>query len=264
MKQMTKEELIEYFIKQLGDNEILGQVMTIKEIREKLNNSIKSVTYNQTRLNNTGSWEPEKGNVNFNIYAISPAKEVVVIIHELLHVLSTTSIRKVNEEQFLKCGLVLRNTPVPPERIVRWNNAINEGMTECLAMKIAGKYDNYSGYRDEMSIYRILSVIIGEKEMLNTYFSDIDENYCDSVSLLEIKAANIFKDDIIKKYGPILGMEINETIKRVLRLSDQLNILNLKKSIYGLNEKGNSLMNKIAQEINNTLRQTIEKNRYND
>ena len=45
MKQMTKEELIEYFIEQLGDNEILGQVMTIEQIREKLNTIIKDVRY---------------------------------------------------------------------------------------------------------------------------------------------------------------------------------------------------------------------------
>ena len=38
MKQMTKEELIEYFIEQLGDNEVLGQFMTIEQIREKLRN----------------------------------------------------------------------------------------------------------------------------------------------------------------------------------------------------------------------------------
>lgn len=45
MKQMTKEELIEYFIEQLGDNEILGQVMSIEQIREKLGYIVKDVTY---------------------------------------------------------------------------------------------------------------------------------------------------------------------------------------------------------------------------
>lgn len=37
MKRMTKEELIEYFMEQLQDNEVFGQVMTIDQIRKKLN-----------------------------------------------------------------------------------------------------------------------------------------------------------------------------------------------------------------------------------
>ena len=45
MKQMTKEELIEYFIEQLGDNHVLGKYLTIEQIRERLNENINEVVY---------------------------------------------------------------------------------------------------------------------------------------------------------------------------------------------------------------------------
>ena len=51
MQKMSKEELIEYFIEILGDNHVLGKYFSINEIRERLNQDIKNVTY-----------EPEKGN----------------------------------------------------------------------------------------------------------------------------------------------------------------------------------------------------------
>lgn len=45
MKQMTKEDVIEYFIEQLGDNHVLGKYLTIEQIREKLNENINEVIY---------------------------------------------------------------------------------------------------------------------------------------------------------------------------------------------------------------------------
>ena len=45
MKRMTKEELIEYFMEQLEDNDVFGQAMTTDRIREKLNKYIARVTF---------------------------------------------------------------------------------------------------------------------------------------------------------------------------------------------------------------------------
>ena len=91
MKQMTKEELIEYFIEQLGDNKILGQVMTIEQIREKLNAVIKDVSYADDIKIFDASWKLQQdgtGIVNFDINKIAKDQERRIIVHELLHALS--------------------------------------------------------------------------------------------------------------------------------------------------------------------------------
>ena len=78
MKQMTKEELIEYFIEQLGDNEVLGKIMTIDQIREKLNYMIKDVTYNKEIRNYMASWSYEndgRGVINFDLDQIEEGQE---------------------------------------------------------------------------------------------------------------------------------------------------------------------------------------------
>ena len=95
MKQMTKEELIEYFIEQLGDNEILGQFITIEQIREKLKTVIRDVTYIAETENAEAHWEIEsdgRGTINFDLEKILPEYERLTIVHELLHVLSTSII----------------------------------------------------------------------------------------------------------------------------------------------------------------------------
>jgi len=75
MKQMTKEELIEYFIEQLGDNEVLGQFMTIEQIRQKLNFSIRKVTYNSEIGNTAASWRKDSGVINFDLRKNSLSEE---------------------------------------------------------------------------------------------------------------------------------------------------------------------------------------------
>ena len=45
MKQISKEELIQYFIEQLGDNSILNDYLSIEEIRERLNKNILVVVF---------------------------------------------------------------------------------------------------------------------------------------------------------------------------------------------------------------------------
>lgn len=56
MKKRNKEELIEYFIEQLGDNRFLGKIMSVDQIREKLNSTIKEVVYdNKAKIETTGN-----------------------------------------------------------------------------------------------------------------------------------------------------------------------------------------------------------------
>lgn len=73
MKQMSKEELIEYFIEQLGDNEVLGNVMSIDQIRKNLNYIIKDVTYNDEIGNFAAGCEIDldgRVNINFDLRKI--------------------------------------------------------------------------------------------------------------------------------------------------------------------------------------------------
>ena len=95
MKQMTKEELIEYFIEQLGDNEILGQFINIEQIREKLQGVIRNVTYNAETEDAVAHWEIEsdgRGIVNFDLEKILPEYEKLTMVNELLHALYTSII----------------------------------------------------------------------------------------------------------------------------------------------------------------------------
>lgn len=112
MKQMTKEELIEYFIEQLGDNEILGPIMSIEQIRDKLNYIVKDVTYHEEPGNFAGGWVIDKngtGTVNFDIRKIPLREEKAIIVHELLHALSTSSktqrVGKYYTDKLEKCGI---------------------------------------------------------------------------------------------------------------------------------------------------------------
>ena len=144
MKQMTKEELIEYFIEQLGDNEILGKFMTIDQIREKLNRLIKEVTYNSEQENFSASWNSSDGIVNFDTRKIPSSEEKNKIIHELVHVLSTSrtvqTLKDNGEYISYKVGLsyydCIKQGDVSDNFWVQ-NRAINEGITDSLADKIA-------------------------------------------------------------------------------------------------------------------------------
>ena len=93
MKQMNKEELIEFFIEQLGNNEILGKIISIEQIKNKLDYIIRDVTYEEDKqIYADASWNPEpsgKGILNFNLNRIKTFEDYKkIIVHELLHALS--------------------------------------------------------------------------------------------------------------------------------------------------------------------------------
>lgn len=262
MKQMNKEELIEFFIEQLGNNEILGKIISIEQIKNKLDYIIRDVTYEEDKqIYADASWNPEpsgKGILNFNLNRIKTFEDYKkIIVHELLHALSSKIIllkKGINlkgkfEEVNVKSGLqISKNVRYYSDGTIKFekqNVAVNEGMTDILAEKITGIQNNT--YSTEKCIYKIVSIIVGEDNMLKEYFS---ENIQEEKSSLDI-----FKEDIIKKYGEVLGNDINEDLKKVLQLSDQL--LNLK--INRCMEFGNTPMNVMFQEkVKNELYDTLE------
>lgn len=210
MEQMNKKELIEYFIEQLGNNEILGKVMSIKQIREKLNNIVEVVTYKDEPGNFSGGCSIDKNGkviINFDTKKISYREEDVIIVHELLHALSIRSMsvknypgyQEIKEEN---CGIHLTESRYFTDGSKMESNrnyAINEGMTDTLAERITGNFHN--GYNTEKDIYEIVAIIVGEDNMLKKYFSE---------HVYEEKKLNIFEEDMIEKYGINLGNKVND------------------------------------------------------
>lgn len=256
MEQMNKKELIERFIELLGNNEILGKVMSIKQIREKLDNIVEVVTYKDEPGNFSGECLIDKNGkviINFDTRKISYLEENVTIVHELLHALSTRSMsiknypgyQEIKEEN---CGIYLmesRYFPDGDKMESGRNYAINEGMTDTLAERITGNFHN--GYNTEKDIYEIVAIIVGEDNMLKKYFSE---------HIYERKL-NIFEEDMIEKYGINLGNKVNDDLKKVFSLSDQLLDLDRIDFLQGLNKKGKELQSKTKYEIYATLEKII-------
>ena len=254
MKQMTKEELIEYFIEQLGDNEVLGQVMTIEQISEKLHTIIKEVTYNDEKGNFTAHFKIEsdgKGIINFDYNKITGDNEKTIIVHELLHALSTTTVTLKSHEVFRnikeKCGIEIFHAKYfmnDGEKLgYGEHTAINEGMTDFFTEQITGVKHN--GYNSEKSIYKVLSIIIGQDTMIKKAFVE-DVN-------ISQDGLEIFREELIAKYGESIGNELNEKFKKVSTLSDQLLDFRRKDLIYGLNENGKRIQTHAKDEMIDTL-----------
>ncbi len=256
MEQMNKKELIEYFIELLGNNEFLGKVMSIKQIREKLNNIVDGVTYKVEPGNFAGGCSIDKNGkviINFDPIKISYREEDVIIVHELLHALSIRSMsvknypgyQEIKEEN---CGIHLTESRYFSDGNKMESNrnyAINEGMTDALAERITGNL--HDGYNTAKDIYAIVAIIVGEDNMLKKYFSE---------HVYE-KELDIFEEDMIEKYGINLGNKINDDLKKVFSLSDQLLDLDRIDFMQGLNIKGKELQSKTKYEIYATLEKII-------
>jgi len=257
MEQMTKEELIEFFIEQLGDNRILGKVISIDQIREKLNYIINDITYRQNKtIFAKASWNPEptgKGSLNFDLEKISTFEEYKkIIVHELLHALSTKIVllgdgiyknrkfKKINAKtglELIKCSRYFidgKNIQSSTENV-----AINEGMTDTLAEMITGVQNDT--YNSQKNIYKIVSIIIGEDNALKEYFS---ENVPEEQAVLDI-----FKQDLIEKYGECLGNIINEDLKKVLVLSDKLLNTEINSVINGTTSRVTMMQDEIVEVV---------------
>lgn len=250
MKQMTKEELIEYFIEQLGDNEILGKFMTIEQIRNKLNALIGKVIYSTQPGNTQASWNIHERTLKFDKTKIQWKEENAVIVHELIHILSSSEYVPLmnNDSDYTSYKVGIHYFDCIEENNERdfffdQNIGINEGITDFIAEQITGEI--HEGYNKEKSICKILSVIIGEDIILQKYFADIEPYKTKTL----VQARNIFKTELVKKYGVQHGNVINDDVVRVLSLSDQLTDLNYTDMVYGLNENGKSIQKQTGTQI---------------
>lgn len=245
MKQMTKEELIEYFIKQLGDNEILGKVMSTEQIRNKLNSIIEDVVYVSKQEDSiAATWYPDLKKIEIDPDEIPDSQEAHLIIHEVLHALSTSIIQEEPDKKKIKVGIGLEyiDETKGEQEVIIYNVALIEGMTDVLSERITGEQID-DGYADEKMLYKMISTMVGEDTILKMYFSDnIVEN-----------PYSIFENVIKEKYGEQSGIEINENLRKVLALSDQLTM-----SEYALDEEGNRLYAELRNEMCDTLASMLE------
>ena len=225
MEQMNKEELIEYFIEQLGNNEVLGKYMTIDQMGNKLNSLIKNVTY-ETSENTSGYWEPHENTVNISPTTLESNEKLRhVVVHELVHVLSSS-------------GFIQQNKGIENEKVgihyaryketngkfhgIEGYRALNEGITEAIAMKIIGA--EYGTYEEERNVYKVVSKIVGEDVVLQEFFASIEQDR-EKEKLEKVFKGNLFETAITQKYGSELGKEINSDINKIRKLSDKFNRL---------------------------------------
>jgi len=183
-------------------------------------------------------------------------KKKTNIVHELIHVLSTTVTKDKEPEYsdyiYSKVGIHYIYS-IKNSIFLCQNRAVNEGITDLLAEKITGYKHN--GYNEEKDICKLLSGIIGENIILQKYFENVEYDKSRSLG----SARNIFQKQLIQKYGLQLGTELNDGVKKVLSLADQINDLNSKYSIYGLNEEGKNIRSTTREEISNILVNIIER-----
>ncbi|MBQ6992107.1 MAG: hypothetical protein IJN50_04260 [Clostridia bacterium] len=257
MKRMTKEELIEYFMEQLEDNNVFRQAMTTDRIREKLNKNILGVTfepesfgqgsYHFFRVEDTDRvW----GNLNLDLDKLNKLDEdsqKMLVNHENTHVIGL-NVKIVGDKLYCKIGFQLSVYVYDSKTETyvlesKFNTGVSEGMTHILAMNIAKK-EKISGYENEQDTSRLLSIILGQDELIKIYCDEEIEKY------FQINPYDIFKDLAISKYGKELGTKINEDIRKILALSDKLEILNRNKE---LDRNGLMLRREITKELHKTF-----------
>lgn len=264
MKQMTKEELIEYFMEQLEDNEVFGPVMTTNRIMEKLNNYITEITFNpESYANASFNISIEDcgtvfGKINLDIDDLNKYNEYeqkMIINHENTHILGL-SVKKIGDKLYIKNGFQLITCTYDSKTNSyvlesEFNVGASEGMTDIIAMNIAKK-DEKHGYENEQDICRLLSIILGQDELLKIYCDEEIEKY------FQINPRDIFKDLAISKYGKELGNKINEDLGKILALSDELFVLDIASINKKLDTEELKLHREIREEINATFLRIVK------
>lgn len=254
MENLTKEEFIEEFIESLGDNEILGQVISTEKIKDILEDNLAVMHWGKIRgYDYAAGLAKHKSNGKVELYFIRHDKEI--IIHEVLHLLSNKVSSEILKFQVVKGGLSYGyNFNLNEEKeyiptIKSYNKALNEGMTEALTLKILGKSGEV--YPREKYIYGIISSIVGEKEMLEKYFSP---EFSDAKSPL-----NMFKDNFIEMYGKNVGTDLNDAFKKISVLADKLMFIERYENPYvETTQKEKMIKEKIQNELHETLFSMIE------
>ena len=231
MKQISKEELIQYFIEQLGDNRILNDYLSIEEIRERLNKNILGVTYVQKPGASGGTYSISTKNVNFCIEKFRSEEEFKkTIVHELLHALSfsevedeTTKTTKIGFQinQMKKDGTFEGNSQWFYTSDMLWRTtgkAINEGITELLTEGILGVTQKDNGYQLEKEVTRELFQIIGKESIISKYFSQIK-----NTQEVENGFEYLYEENINENYKDVKWQEmIHKTLYKVIDNLEQL------------------------------------------
>lgn len=197
------------------------------------------------------------GRINLDIDQLNKTNEdnqEMLIDHEFVHVIGSSVKVIINNTVYYKSGfnlwtLVYDSKTDEYKPYSEFSRGINEGMTHILAMNIAGK-NKIDGYEDEKNICSLLSIILGQDELLKIYCDEEIEKY------FKINPYDIFKDLVISKYGEQLGIQVNEDIRKILALLDQLHILNRNNE---LDENGLRIRGEIKETLYQTFWELIER-----
>lgn len=223
---MNKEQLIEWFIENYGSHPLLAQFISVAEIRQRLNENIKEVTYEPEQIENrAGSYNGENGIINIDLQKSDKAQ---VFVHEILHALTYS------KSEYSKTGLQIQKKGTSPfENIRGWSyisneaegifykeigRGINEGITDWLAEEITGVKNE--GYTREKITARILFGLVGKENVLAKFFDqDCVEEVIDDFTLEEF-----FSKEICKRYAR-REWEISTIVLQLTELQDTLTIL---------------------------------------
>lgn len=226
MEKMNKEQLIEWFVENYGSHPLLAQFISVTEIRKRLNENIREVTYEPEKEKNTaGGYNNENGIINIDFERCNQEQ---TIVHEILHALTYS------KGEYSKIGLLIQKTSNHPfENIRGWSylnseeesiyykeigRGISEGITDWLAEELTGIKN--SGYNREKTTVNILFGLIGKETVLEKFFDqDLIQEVTDDFTLEEL-----FSTEIDRRYG-IRGGEISTIISQLIDFQDTLTIL---------------------------------------
>lgn len=214
-KRMTRRKIIKYFLNKIDDNLTLQQVTSKREIKKRIR-KIKKVTFLSEEDGASGSWNATTGILNIDISLCSESNlQNETIIHELLHIITTSS-RKMFDEKYTKCGLLYCISE--DGEYSEFGRSINEGITDLLAEEISGEQN--PEYKKEKDISKIIMAIVGKKELLTRYF---DNDYLQKMDedALNNYPYNAFDFELESKYGQEQSDYIRETIIKVISLLDR-------------------------------------------
>lgn len=231
MQKMNKETLIEYFIKLLGDNRVLGKFISLEEIRERLNENLEMVTFSPEKGTTEAHYCPKEKKINFDFEKITSKSDFhKLLVHEFLHVLSTSQ-AQLADTQTQKVGFEIEQTNEKesfyhqlPWRLSRdgtyriWGKSLNEGITELLTEEILGLDTNLDkGYETEKDVSRVLLGIIGKENILERYFAKIKNN-----DEINNPITFFFADFLETNYQFTETSEIHTFLEKTLEFSEHL------------------------------------------
>ena len=154
MEKMSKEQLIEWFVENYGSHPLLAQFISVEEIRQRLNENIKEVTYEPEQIENrNGSYNGEQGKINTDLQKFATKD---TFVHEILHALTYS------KSEYSKTGLyIAKEASSPFEDAKGWSFLNNEGITDWLAEELTGIKNR--GYDREKTTVNILFGLIGKE-----------------------------------------------------------------------------------------------------